>query len=179
MLVLLAQLIGHNAVDDPSWKLKPENKGKACCGRFKDEQEENDMRIKLLGSWAKKNKKRQGVINKINKINQIQVDYVENDSYRNDQGKITKGLNQMVILKRPEQIFRIFDEISLDIDSNESTINETMRSIPIGGSIAKIDWMIIFIIRLIYILELLNLKTIERMKVITKYVEKYPHYLKI
>ena len=166
--------------DNPSWKLKPENKGKACCGSFKDNfWEENDMRIKLLESQIpEEEQKRKGVINKINKINQIQVDYVENDSYRNDQGKLMKGLNQMVILKRPEQIFRIFDEISLDIDSNESTINETMRSIPLGGSIAKIDWIIVFIIRLIYILELLNLKTIERMKVITKYIEKYPHYLK-
>ena len=167
--------------DDPSWKLKPENIGKACCGSFKDNfWEENDMRIKLLKSQIpQEEQKRQGIINKINKINQIQVDYVENDSYRNDQGKLMKGLSQMVILKRPEQIFRIFDEISLDIDSNESTINETMRSIPLGGSIAKVDWIIVFIIRLIYILELLNLKTIERMNVITNYVKKYPHYLKI
>ena len=73
----------------------------------------------------------------------------------------------------------IFDEISLDIDSNDSTINQTMRSIPLGGSVKKVDWLAIFTIRLIYILELLNLKTIQRMKVITDYIKKYPHYLKI
>jgi len=142
--------------------------------------EKNESRVSNLDAQIEdKEKKISSIVNKINQINQIQIDYVKADSYRNSSGKVITGLKHLVLLKRPEQMFRIFDEISTDIDSNDSTINETMRSIPLGGSIPKVDWLAVFTIRLIYILELLNLKTIQRMNIISDYVKKYPHYLKI
>ena len=137
----------------------------------------DNSRIGMLDAQLdEKERNKDQIIHKINKINQIQIDYVKNDKYRNNKGILVSGLKQTTLLRRIELTFPLLSEISTDIDSNDNQIFTTITSFPNGGSVSKMDWITIFSIRLIYILELLNLKTIERMNEIKELLEKFKNY---
>jgi len=113
--------------------------------------------------------KKDKLLEYINYLNQLQLDYINNDERILANGERVQGLNEQPVLTRfetniPQEIYTFISQTSDSIDSN--IVQRLVTSMPVGGSITKIDWYKLFCIRIIYILELINLITIERIETI-------------
>ena len=103
---------------------------------------------------------KQGIIDQINKLITLQLNYVQHDKRilpngRTQQGLETKQLLQRVETNIPHEIYGML------LEGDATRALQVITSIPIGGSIPSIEWYRLFCIRIIYLLELINLITIE------------------
>lgn len=108
-----------------------------------------------------------GLIDKINTLNQLQLDYENQDETILPNGEVYPGLLTINFLERfetniPQEIYEKLTTSSIDSTRSQRLVT----SIPVGGNISRIDWYKLFCIRIIYILELLNLITIQRINTI-------------